>query len=131
MTLDDLLVSGEELDESLLRDALVPFIRIDQETLQIRPQAAFRALKANGRIVVYLLSRKGLRAMDRIEDERVSPAEIIGAIGSPSGSVYPALKGLYERRPQVVDKTADSRYWIPNWAIGDATAVIGVGLPDA
>lgn len=125
--MEDLMVSGDELDAELLVTALSPILRIERETKRIRPLAPWRRLSAKGKIVATLLARKGLRARGLIDEEMTAPAEIIEQTGVPQGSVYPALKELFESRPQIVDKDARSRYYVPNWALGDAVQLLEEG----
>lgn len=130
MSFEDLLVSADELDAELLSTALKPFVRIERETLRIRPQAAWRALTVKGKIVAFLLARKAMRALGLVKSESCLPGEIIRETGLPAGSVHPSLKVLYESRPQIVDRDSESRYWIPNWGIDEAISVIGGGQDD-
>jgi hypothetical protein len=124
MTFEDLLVSGEELDRQLLVKALAPYVRIEKETLSIRPLTPWRSLTAKAKIVAYLLTRKGMRAHGMTDDETCSPADVINATGIPSGSVHPALKSMFESRPQLVERDSRSRYWVPNWAVQDAVTML-------
>ena len=130
MTFDDLLVSGEELDRELLTKGLKPFIRIERETLAIRPLSPWRSLTTKQKVVTFLLARKGMRAHGLVEDESCLPAELIRGTGIPAGSVHPALKSLLEVRPQIVERDARSRYRIPNWAVGEAVQMIAKGNED-
>ena len=125
MGIEELMVSAKELDADLLVTTLKPFVRIEQETLKVRPQAGWRELSARGKVVAFLLTRKGMKASDLIEDELCPPVDIIRETDLPKGSVYPVLKELYESRPQIVERDDHSRYYIPNWAIHDAASILG------
>ena len=127
MSLDELLVSGDELDAELLTTALKPFVRVERETLRVRPQAAWRTLGAKGKVVAFLLTKKGMRSLGLISEEACLPAQIIDETGIPKGSVHPTLKTLYEDRPQIVERDSQSRYHVPNWAVHDAVALLGKG----
>jgi hypothetical protein len=122
--LDELLVSGGELDQELVSTVLKPVLRIDKDSLGIRPQDAWRRLSARARIGAYLLARKAMAALGLLEDERCRPAEVIRNTGLPSGTVYPTLKDMFESRPQLVDKSADSRYSVPGWAVRELADLI-------
>lgn len=123
-TLEELVVSGDELDQELVTTVLKPVLRIDRDKVGIRPQDAWRKLSARGRVGAYLLARKAMVALALLEDERCRPAEIIRATGLPRGTVYPVLKEMFESRPQLVDKAADSSYWIAGWAVRDVADLI-------
>jgi hypothetical protein len=116
--LEDLLVSGQDIDQELVAGILARILRIDKDSCTIRPQEGWRKISNEARILSYLLARKAMRALGMaVEREGAPPSEIIGATGIPQGSVYPSLKGLYERRPQMVDKDGSSRYFVPGWAV--------------
>lgn len=130
-SLDELLVSGEELDKELVGGVLKPLLRIDRETCGIRPQATWRSATNQVRVLAFLLARKAMIALQLgLDREAASPAEIIRQTGLPSGSVYPTLKELYERRPQLVDKDDNSRYCVPGWAVADACEVIRTSVAE-
>ena len=123
--LEDLLIDAQEMDQELVAGILSPMLRIDKQSCTIRPQSAWRNVSNEVRILSYLLARKAMRALHLpLEREEAPPAEIIAATGIPAGSVYPSLKGLYERRPQLVDKDASSRYSVPPWAVDVACQYI-------
>jgi hypothetical protein len=122
--LDEIFVSGKELDAELLGTVLKPLLRIDEDALQIRPLQAWRTLSAKAKIGAFLLARKAMRARGDLEDERASPAEIIENVGLPAGTVHPTLKRMYESRPQLLQRDGDSKYWVPGWAVRDVADVI-------
>jgi hypothetical protein len=116
--LEDLLVSGQDIDQDLVAGILAPILRIDKDSCTIRPLGQWRSISNEARILSYLLARKAMIALALpLEREQAPPSEIISVTGIPSGSVYPTLKGLYERRPQLVDKNGQSRYFVPGWAV--------------
>ena len=118
---DDLLISSKEIDQELVAGVLKPLLRIDRDTRAIRPQAAWRQVSNDARILAYLLARKAMIALNLpLEREAATPSEVTAATGIPAGSVNPSLKGLYERRPQLVDKDEASRYLVPSWAVDNA-----------
>lgn len=123
--LEDLLVSGAELDRQLVIGVLKPVLGIDPKAMRVRPAERWNDLSARGKILAYLLARKAMKALELpIEAEAALPLEIIGETGIPKGTVYPHLKGLYEARPQLVDRDSESRYWVPDWAVSNACDVI-------
>jgi hypothetical protein len=122
--LDDIFVSGKELDAELLGTALKPLLRIDEDALQIRPLRAWRTLSAKGKIGAYLLARKAMVARGLLEDDRASPTEVIQNVGLPEGTVHPTLKRMYESRPQLLQRDSESKYSVPGWAVHDVVDLI-------
>jgi hypothetical protein len=123
---EELLVSSQELDQQLVTTVLKPLLRIDKETCQIRPQQAWRGVSNRVRVLAYLLARKAMTALGlSLEREAAAPSEVSAATGIPTGSVNPTLKALYEGRPQLVDKDASSRYFVPSWAVDVVCEQIG------
>lgn len=115
--LDNLLVSGEELDRKLVADILSPYVRIDKEALSIRPLSPWNDLKAYNKILIFLLSKKAMKALGlSIEEEAASTTEVIKNTGLISGTVYPALKSLLED-DRVIARAARGKYFIPNYAL--------------
>lgn len=123
--LEELLVSGAELDRQLVAGVLKPVLGIDPKALRVRPAQRWNDLTARGKIVAYLLARRAMKALElQIDQEAVAPLQIVAETGIPKGTVHPQLKGLYEARPQLVDRDSESRYWVPDWAVNNACDVI-------
>jgi 3-oxoacyl-(acyl-carrier-protein) synthase len=115
---DDLFIKGQEVDRQLVGGILKPLLQIEQETCGIRPRQAWRRASNEVKLLAYLLARKAMVAHGlQLEREAAAPSEVIAATGIPSGSVHPTLKGLYESRPQLVDKDESRRYFVPSWAV--------------
>ena len=123
-TLEELLVSGDQLDQELVSTVLRPVLRIDRDNLAIRPEEGWTRLSAKAKVGAYLLARKAMVALGLLQDEGSRPAEIIRATGLPRGTVHPTLKDMFESRPKLVDKAAESSYWVPGWAVRDVADVI-------
>jgi hypothetical protein len=123
--LEDLLVSGAELDRQLVAGVLKPVLGIDPKAVRVRTAERWNDLTTRGKILAYLLARKAMKALELpLDAEAAAPLRIIGETGIPKGTVHPQLKGLYEGRPQLVDRDSESRYWIPDWAVSNACDVI-------
>jgi hypothetical protein len=121
--LEDLLVDGKELDKKLVAEILSPYLRIDRQTLGIRPQGAWDDLKAHFKILLYLLARKAMKALDlNLPEESASATEIMVNTGLKMGTVNPALRELF--RDGVVVQTEKRQYLIPNHAIERIKAMI-------
>jgi DNA-binding transcriptional ArsR family regulator len=121
--LESLLVSGKELDKKLVAEILEPHLRIDKETCDIRPLSSWDSLKANIKIVLYLIARKAMVALDLpLPEERASATEIMQKTGLKKGTVNPALRKLFEDR--IIAQSEDRKYFVPNYALGKAKAMI-------
>ena len=115
--LEDLLVSGMELDRELLASVLSPFTRIDKEAIQPRFTPKWRELDVRGKIGVYLLASKAMTALGLLpaEEEATPYTQICKETGIKEGTVAPTLARLRDER--LVDQTATKKYFVPNFAI--------------
>jgi hypothetical protein len=114
--LEDLLVDGRELDRELVGTLLRPFLRIDRRSCAVLPRPAWERTPNEGRVLLYLVARKAMRALELpLGREAASPAEIERATGIPGGSVRPALRRLLKAR--LVERDMDAGYVVPNYAM--------------
>ena len=122
--LESLLVNGKEMDKKLVAEILEPYLRIDKETCDIRPLSSWSDLRANVKILLYLIARKAMAALDLpLSEEKVSATEIIQKTGLKKGTVNPALRNLFEDR--VIEQSKDRKYYIPNHVLEKVKAMIG------
>ena len=121
--LESLLVSGKEIDRKLVAEILSPYLRIDRETCDIRLLSSWNDLKANIRILLYLIARKAMVALGLpLSEERVSATEITQKTGMKKGTVNPILRDLFGDK--VIEQSDDKKYYIPNFAIEKVKAMI-------
>jgi len=121
--LESLLVSGKEIDKKLVAEILEPYLRIDKETCDIRPLSPWSDLKANIKILLYLIARKAMVALGLpLSEEKASATEIMQKTGLKKGTVNPALRNLFEDR--VIEQSKDRKYYIPNHALEKVKAMI-------
>lgn len=115
--LEDLVVSGAEMDRRLVKEILEPYVRLDKEACSIRPTEKWEDLGKEEMVIVYLVARKAMRALDfPLEVEEVAASELIKQTGIKSGSAYPALRSLLGQR--IIDQTSKGGgYFIPNYAL--------------
>lgn len=124
--LEKLLISGKEMDQKMVAEILEPYLRIDRETCDIRPLPSWSNLKANIKILLYLIARKAMKAIGLgIEEESVSATEIVQNTGLKKGTVNPALRGLFDGRVVAQDK--QRKYFVPNYAIEEVKGMINEG----
>ena len=106
--LESLLVSGKEIDKKLVAEILSPYLRIDKETCDIRPLSSWNDLKANIKILLYLIARKAMVALGLpLPEERASATEIMQKTGMKKGTVNPALRNLFEDR--LIEQSEDKK----------------------
>ena len=116
MALEDLVVDAREMDRELVGTILRPYLRIDAATCEVIPLPPWDAAPNEVRVLLYLLARRAMRALDLpVPHEAASPVEIERATGIPGGSVRPALKRLLNAR--LVAKQAPTGYIVPNYAM--------------
>ena len=121
--LESLLVNGKEIDKKLVAEILEPYLRIDKETCDIRPLSSWSDLKANIKILLYLIARKAMVALSLpLSEEKASATEIMQKTGLKKGTVNPALRNLFEDR--VIEQSKDRKYYIPNHALEKVKAMI-------
>ena len=127
--LEDLLVSGAELDRQLVAGVLKSVLGIDKDSLRVRPGERWNGLSARAKILAYFLARKAMMALGLpLSQEETAPLLVASETGIPRGTVYPTLKELYESRPQLVERDDESRYWVPDWAVKNACDLIAAEL---
>jgi hypothetical protein len=121
--LENLLVSGKEIDRKLVAEILSPYLRIDKETFCIRPLAIWGGLKVSVKIVLYLLARKAMIALDlALPEESASANEVVVDTGLKEGTARPALRRLLA--DGILAQTKEQRYYIPNHALEQVKALI-------
>ena len=127
--LEELVVDARELDRELVADFLKPYLRIDGPSCAILPQPAWAEVPNEARVLLYLVARKAMRALDLpLAQEAASPLEIERATGIPGGSVRPALKRLPKRRLEQRDLGVG--YIVPNYAVARARNYVRQWAPD-
>jgi len=115
--LESLVVSGKDINRKLVADILAPYLRLDKDVCNIRPVGGWDALKAYQKILLYLLSRKAMVALEfGIPAEGATAGEVAKDTGLKTGTVNPALRELLDD-DRLIDQGEDSRYFIPNHAI--------------
>lgn len=114
--LESLVVSGKDIDRKLVAEILAPYVRLDRDVCNIRPLGDWEALKAYEKILIYLLSRKAMVALEfSLSTEGATAGEVANDTGLKRGTVNPALRGLLSDR--LANQGKDGRYLIPNHAI--------------
>lgn len=122
--LEDLVVSGAEMDRKLVKAILEPYLRLEKEACAIRPTEKWDKLSIDEKILVYLVARKAMRALDfPLEVEEAAASEVVKQTGIKAGSAYPALRSLLSER--IIDQTRKGGgYFIPNYALGKVKSML-------
>jgi len=120
--LEKLLSDETELSKGLLSSAPLPYVRIGRESWSPIFTPEFSGLTNSGKIVVYILSRKALRAMGiSCVAESATPREISQATGIPYDSVKPTVSELARKRVLV---RTEGRYSFPNHQLLQARELV-------
>jgi len=113
--LEDLVVDATEVDRSLLREVLAPYMRLARETGKPIPTAGFSGLSASGKIIVYALSRKAGCALGLTSGpEMATPKEISDATGVKNGTTKPTVIALAKKG---LLASENGHYFVPNHAL--------------
>lgn len=117
MELEELIVSGAELDKRLVTEILAPYIKLDKDTCKIRPTDKWGLLSNDEKILIYLIARKAMVALENFDlsVEGALANEVISDTGVKSGTAYPALRKLLSSR--LIEQSRDKRYYVPNYSI--------------
>lgn len=114
--LEDLIVSGDELDKKLVAEILDPYVRLDKDKCTIRPTEGWMRLSEEQKILVYLLARKAMVALSfDLTIEGATASEVVQDTGVKKGTAHPALRKLLGDR--LLEQSEHSRYFVPNYAI--------------
>lgn len=125
--LEDLVVSGKELNRELVGKILKSFLKIDRDSCSIIPGERWIKLNNESKIMLFFLARKAMKALDlAIENEGATPAEIETELGIKGGSVRPVVRKLLEQR--IIARTGEGRYFVPNYSIEKIKALADTWL---
>lgn len=114
--MDELFVSGKEVDQELIAEILAPFLRIDRDSCSIVPNERWLEMNNELKIILFLLAKKAMKLRDLpIDNEGALPTEIEKETGVKGGSLRPKLKQLLEQR--IISKADDGRYIVPNYSL--------------
>jgi len=114
--LEDLIVSGEELDKKLVAEILAPYVQLDKDKCTIRPSEGWMRLSEGQKILVYLIARKAMMALSfNLPVEGATASEAVQDTGVKKGTAHPALRKLLGER--LLEQSKDNRYIVPNYAI--------------
>lgn len=123
--LDELFVSGKEVDQELVAKVLAPFLKIDRDSCTIIPNERWQELNNDLKIILFLLARKAmtLRGL-AIDNEGALPSEIEKETGVKGGSIRPKLKELYEQK--TINRMNNGRYIVPSYSLTRIKAMVDV-----
>jgi len=126
--LEDLVVSGAELDKKLVAETLMPYLQLDKDSCDIRPTKEWEQLSQEQKILAYLLARKAMAALGfKLTPEAAKASEVVQATGLKSGTVHPALRNLFDNR--IISQSQDRRYFVPSYAITQIKSMLSETQP--
>lgn len=92
--LESLFVKEGEIDRELLKNILLPYVRLDEKG-HIFPLTSFYATSNKNKLILLLLARKVI-ALKINTREEITPLELAVLGNIPAGSVRPTLRSLVE-----------------------------------
>ena len=115
--LEDLLVDRAELDRALLSALLGAYVGIDAATGGIVPKEDWIRLGPDAKVLVYLLARKAMVALEAVElqDEGALPKEIELRTGVKGGTLRPKLVRM--KSEGILAQDDAKCYFVPTHAI--------------
>ncbi len=127
--LDELFVSGKEIDQELVVKILSPFLKIDLNSCTIVPNEKWLELNNELKIILFLVARKAMKYRGlAIDSEGVLPSEVEKETGIKGGSLRPKLKQLLEQR--IISKTDGGRYIVPNYSLTKIKTMINTWMKE-
>ena len=113
--LRELLVDKDQLDRELLSKVLKDYLRIDQDSHTVRFTVMSEELTVDDKIIIFLLARKAMMAMELSHSESSKPGEIEKATAIKGGTLRPKLKKMYDKR--LIDKDEGGGYFVPDHSV--------------
>jgi hypothetical protein len=113
-SLDEIFIDGSEVDENLIQNILVRFIRIEKESMSLIPTPEYEKLKEKQKVLICLLSRKAMKLRHMTTHEHMSPTEISKVSGVKKGTVRPVIRDYLNAN--LLRKEKDG-YFIPDFAL--------------
>lgn len=117
-SLEDLLIDEEDLNEELLSEVLIEYIRIGNNSGSIITKPGFHELNSQQKVAVVLLAQKARKELGLAESKWIGPTEIAEASGIKKGTVYPAAKAIEEEHG--LAENEDGLYTIPTYNLNKA-----------
>lgn len=115
--------SSVQDQRKILAETILPYARIDSETLEIGFTDDGEQLVAREKLLVFFLARKALFLRNMISKEAASPSEIEKATGMAGGTIRPQLSRLVDDR-LIRKEAGDGGYYVPNNRLKDANSVL-------
>lgn len=120
--LAELLLDADEVDRSVLAQALQGLLGIDNKTGRVVLKPGFNGLESRKRILAYLMGAKVAKLLGKSDSEAVSPSILTKETGMPKGTVNPTLSRLHEDKK--VSKTKVGAYYLEPYQVHTAVEEI-------
>ncbi|MFB6158688.1 MAG: hypothetical protein ABEJ95_03430 [Candidatus Nanohalobium sp.] len=111
MSLDDIMVDEQEMNEKELSKALKGKINVGKDSGELFFQEGFHDHKSEDKLALVMLARKAADIQGVIEDEKAKTKKFEELTGMPKGTIKTALKSLRDKN---LAKSDNGEYWIPN-----------------
>ena len=111
MSLDDIMVDEQKMNEKELSEALKGKINVGRDSGELFFQAEFHDHKSDDKLALVMLARKAAEIQGVIEDEKAKTKDFEELTGMPEGTIKTALKSLRDKN---LAKSDNGAYWIPN-----------------
>lgn len=112
-SLDDLLVSEDQLNEAALTNIVAPYAEIGKETGVFVPTTKFDELSSDLQTAIVLLYQKAAHALNFEENEGLTPMEISEISGLNHSTVKGAVRRLANKNIVVND---EGTYSVPAYS---------------
>ena len=113
--LRELLVDKDQLDRELLSKVLKHYLKIDKDSHSVRFTAMSEELTIDNKIIIFLLARKAMKAMELTNTESSKPGEIEKATGIKGGTLRPKLSKMYDKK--LIDKDEAGGYFVSDHSV--------------
>ena len=115
--LEDLLVDAAQLDRALLSELLGAYVGIDAAAAGVVPKEGWARLNSDLKILVYLLARKAMVALDAVdlEVEGALPKVIEEHTGVKGGTLRPKLVRM--KGEGLLSQDEGKGYFVPTHAV--------------
>lgn len=114
VSLDDLLVDEDEVNQQLLAETLIDYARIGKQSGEVILQPEFEELNAKQKITVLLLAQKARHELGEAETDWLAPSDVREMCSLSKGTTNPAMRELDN---QGLVENEDGEYRVPGYKL--------------
>lgn len=108
--LAELLLDADEVDRTVLAQALRGVLGIDNNSGRVVLKPGFNDLDSRRKVLGFLMGAKVAKLLHKSDSEAVTPTTLSKETGMPKGTVNPTLSRLHDERK--VSKTKAGSYYV-------------------